>query len=118
PDHLEVFVAGNNGGIYASSYFAPSSGVQHRAISLDYIQGRLDVFFNSRERPLFKLKLDSKDHTFGESALTVASDSRSGPDGARQYDFTKPLFGPFELAGPGSSLDFQFGPLTYKYYFQ
>ncbi|NGZ10873.1 MAG: hypothetical protein CV088_16050 [Nitrospira sp. LK70] len=113
----------NGDGTFAEPKFIPDE-IQHRIIDLDFLERILDTFFNNRERPLFQLKVSSSTNppTFGESTLSVAMDSGSGLDPARQYDFDKPLAS-IPLADKGSSLDFtiELGPIpvaTYKYYFQ
>lgn len=113
----------NGDGTFAEPKFIPDE-IQHRIIDFGFLERILDTFFNNRERPLFQLKVSSSTDppTFGESEVSVAMDSGSGLDPARQYDFENPLTS-FPLADKGSSLEFtiELGPVpiaTYRYYFR
>jgi phospholipase C len=93
----------------------PPGRVLKKTIPLDFLQRKFDVFINQRSRPLFQIRLDSKEKKFGQSTLTVAMDDLKG------YDHDHPKVSK-ELAGPGERLSFDVGvgPLsvTYYYYFQ
>ena len=52
----------------------PPGRILRKVISLDFLQRKFDVFFNERVRPLFQIRLNSKERKFGQSALTVAMD--------------------------------------------
>ena len=90
--------------------FGSRSGIQHRVISLGYLQSKLDVFFNQRVRPLFQVKLDNPQQTFGTSTVKVAVDKNNGAGPV--YDFDHPAFKK-ELTGLNFSVGF-----TYNFYFQ
>src|SRR5262245_10354671 len=94
----------------------PPGRILRKVISLDFLQHKFDVFFNQRARPLFQIRLNSKERKFGQSALTVAMD-----DPVKGYDHDNPRVNK-ELAGPGERLSFDVGlgpfSVTYYYYFQ
>ena len=69
-------------------------------ISLAFLQRKFDVFFNQRSRPLFQIRVDSKEKKPGQSALTVAMDD---PNKGYDHDNPEKLL---ELAGPGERLSF------------
>src|SRR5262249_45363236 len=93
----------------------PPGRILTKVISLDFLQRKFNVFINDRARPLFQVRLDSKEKKFGQSTLTLAMDTPKGYD----HDHATVLK---ELAGPGERLSFDVGvgPLsvTYYYYFQ
>jgi phospholipase C len=93
----------------------PPGRILRKVVSLDFLQRKFDVFINERSRPLFQVRLDSKEKKFGQSTLTVAMDDPKGYD----HDHPKVLK---ELAGPGERLSFDVGigpvAVTYYYYFQ
>src|SRR6266404_9201371 len=93
----------------------PPGRILNKVVSLDFLQRKFDVFINERSRPLFQVRLDSKERKFGQSTLTVAMDDPKG------YDHVHPKVLK-ELAGPGERLSFDVGvgPLsvTYYYYFK
>ncbi len=98
----------------------PSGRMLRKVISLDFLQRKFDVFFNERVRPLFQIRLDSKERKYGQSALTVAmldSVAMSDPNRA-EYDHDHPVVLK-ELAGPGEVLELPgviYG--THRFYFQ
>lgn len=88
----------------------PPGRLCQKVVSKDFLQRMFDIFFNERIRPLFEMRLNSQEHRFGQSALTIAMDSVDG------YDHDNAVLYQ-ELAGPGESLSFDAG-FTYNYYFQ
>src|SRR5262249_31985016 len=86
-----VWIGLNNGnGTFQAPQFVLAdfglrSAVRRKVISLDFLQRKFDLFFNQRARPLFQIRLDSKEKKFGESALTVAMD-----DSVKGYDHDHP----------------------------
>jgi phospholipase C len=74
----------------------PPGRIRQKVISLDFLQRKLDQFFNERVRPLFLININGE--KMGASTLSVYFD-----DPAKGYDKENPMVAK-ELAEPGEPL--------------
>src|SRR5262245_52693352 len=74
----------------------PPGRLRQKVISLDFLQRKLDQFFNERPRPLFLINIHGE--KMGTSTLSVYFD-----DPAKGYDKENPMVAK-ELAEPGEPL--------------
>jgi phospholipase C len=72
-----LFAADPNGGIYSTSWNPNKT----KTISLDFLQRKFDVFFNHRAFPPFQIRLDSKEHKWAQSELSLDQLDPVNPNG-------------------------------------
>jgi phospholipase C len=92
----------------------PPGRIVSKTVSLDFLQRKLDVFFNQRTPSLFQVRINSEQQQYGQSALTLAMYDRI----KEVYDHDNPVVTQ-KLAGPGEVLSIP-GVLygTHRIYFQ
>jgi phospholipase C len=74
---------------YVLADFGKVTGVHRRVITFKYLQDKIDTFVNHRQRPIFEVKIDNPDHSFGKSTIKVALDQNNS--GVAAYNYADPF---------------------------